>query len=162
MKATVHYVLTVQLPRDEAFALFTEQLGRWWPQEYTWSGDVLQTIGIEPSAGGLCYELGPYGFRCDWGRVLTWEPPGKLVLAWQISPRREPEPNPARASTLEISFEAQAAAQTRVVLEHRDFVRHGEGAEAYHAALASPQGWPYIMQRFAAAATSPNVGADER
>jgi hypothetical protein len=37
-------------------------------------------------------------------------------------------------------------------MEHRDFDRHGEGAEGYRAALASEQGWPYILGRYAAAA----------
>jgi hypothetical protein len=39
-----------------------------------------------------------------------------------------------------------------VTLTHRDFERHGEGAQAYRDSMAAPQGWPYIMERFAAAA----------
>jgi uncharacterized protein YndB with AHSA1/START domain len=151
MTGTIRHSLTVPRPPDEAFALFTERLGSWWPREYTWSQQVLDAIGIEPYAGGMCYERGPHGFRCDWGRVLTWQPPQRLVLAWQISPRREPEPDPARASTVEVRFEAGPSGGTHVTLEHRDFERHGDGAAEYRAALASPQGWPYIMQRFAAA-----------
>lgn len=147
---TIRHALVVPRPRDEAFALFAERLGSWWPREYTWSQQVLEAIGIEPYAGGLCYERGPHGFRCDWGRVLAWQPPQRLLLAWQISPRREPEPNPARASTVEVCFEARTPNSTHVVLEHRDFERHGDGATEYRAALASPQGWPYIMQCFAA------------
>lgn len=63
----------VPLHPDRAFALFAEQLGHWWPQEYTWSRKVLELIGIEPRVDGLCFEHGPHGFRCDWGRVLAWE-----------------------------------------------------------------------------------------
>ena len=84
--------------------------------------------------------------------MLAWEPPSRLVLAWQISPRREPEPNPERASTIELRFDAEGEELTRVTLEHRDFDRHGEGAGEYRAALASEQGWPYILGRYAAAA----------
>src|SRR5687767_4631146 len=96
---TVRHTLTVPRPPAAAFALFTERLGRWWPREYTCGQDVLEEIGVEPRQGRLCYELGPQGFRCDWGRVLAWEPPHRLPLACQIGPGREPVPDPARAST---------------------------------------------------------------
>ena len=85
----------------QAFALFTEHLGRWWPRAYTWSQDTLEHIGIEPRVGSRCFEIGPHGFHSDWGRVLEWDPPRRLRIAWQISPRREPEPNPLKASESE-------------------------------------------------------------
>ena len=39
---------------------------------------------------------------------------------------------------------------TRVELEHRAFERRGEGADGYRAAMDSPQGWPLLLERFAA------------
>ena len=131
-----------------AFTVFAAGLGEWWPREYTWSQDVLEGIGIEPLAeGGLCFERGPHGFSCHWGRVLAWEPPTRLVLAWQIAPSRAPEPDPARASTVAVAF-APVGGGTRVSLEHRDFERHGEGWQDYEAGMGSPQGWPYILERY--------------
>ncbi len=147
MSDRVEHSVHIRADPTAAFARFAERLGSWWPREYTWSGDVLVDIGIEPHEGGLCFERGPHGFRCDWGRVLTWSPGERLTIAWQISPRREPEPNPVRASTVDIVFSAKDGG-CRVMLEHRDFSRHGEGAEAYCAAMGSPQGWPYILSRF--------------
>jgi uncharacterized protein YndB with AHSA1/START domain len=143
--------LDVALPAERAFAFFTQHFAMWWPRECTWSQDVLEDIGIEPREGGLCYEHGPHGFRCDWGRVLSWGPPHHLVLAWQISPRREPEPNPGKASTLDVTFVADTPARTRIMLEHRDLERHGHGAAEYRAALASAEGWPWVLNRYAAA-----------
>lgn len=145
--------LNISVPWDppEAFRRFAEEFGRWWPREYTWGGDALEVIGIEPRTGGLCSERGPHGFRCDWGRVLAWEPPRRLALAWQISPRREPVPDPARASVVEVRFGADDAGGTLVTLEHSGFQRHGAGAAAYRAGLASPEGWPHILARYAAA-----------
>jgi uncharacterized protein YndB with AHSA1/START domain len=144
--------LTVDLPSERAFTFFTGNLSLWWPREYTWGRAVVVELGIEPRAGGLCFERGPHGFRCDWGRVLAWQPPRLLTFAWQISPRREPEPDPAKASTIEVTFRADTPARTTVMLEHRDFERHGDGAAAYRAAMASPQGWPWILDRYAATA----------
>lgn len=132
---------------DRAFEIFTRDLASWWPAEYTWSGDVMETIALEPRQGGRCYELGPHGFQCDWGRVLAWEPGERLVLAWQISPRREPEPNPAKASEVEISFNRNGA-RTMVEFEHRHIDRHGEGSDDYRKALASEAGWPWILSRY--------------
>lgn len=94
---SIRCAIDVALSTERAFAFFTEHFAMWWPHDYTWGREVLEDIGIEPREGGLCYERGPYGFRCDWGRVLSWESPHRLVLAWQISPRHEPEPNPAKA-----------------------------------------------------------------
>lgn len=136
---------------DKAFEVFTSGLASWWPPEYTWSGDALDTIGIEPRRDGPCYEIGPHGFRVDWGRVLDWEPPRWLVLAWQISPRRQPVPDPAGASEIELRFVEEGPASTRVEFEHRAFDRHGDESGDYRAALESPGGWPYILDRYAAA-----------
>ena len=87
--------VTVGLPVDQAFAAFAD-LARWWPREYTWAGDTLEDIGIGPREGGFCFERGPHGFTCHWGRVLVWDPPARLVLAWQIAPDRAPSPTPPR------------------------------------------------------------------
>lgn len=140
--------MTVPAPAERAFAIFTEGLASWWPAEYTWSQDVLATIAIEPGEEGRCFERGPHHFECDWGRVLAWEPPRRLVFTWQISPRREPQPNPLKASEIEIRFEPEGPSATRVEFEHRFFDRHGEGWAEYRAALESPQGWSYILDRY--------------
>jgi hypothetical protein len=72
---TVCHTVTVPRQAADAFALFTDGLTTWWPAEYTWAQSVLDMIAMEPGANGRCFERGPYGFECDWGRVLVWEPP---------------------------------------------------------------------------------------
>jgi Domain of unknown function (DUF4394) len=71
MSETASAGVTVNLAPEQAFDLFARRLGAWWPPEYSWSQDVLDEIGIEPHEGGMCFERGPHGFRCDWGRVQT-------------------------------------------------------------------------------------------
>ena len=95
----------------------------------------------------MCFELGPHGFRCDWGRVLAWEPPGRLVLAWQIGPTRVPKPDPAKASEVEVRFERDGHA-TRASLSHTGFERHGEGRGLRRGDGLRPGG-DYILARFA-------------
>lgn len=147
----IRRTLLVPVGDARAFELFTEEMATWWPREYTWAGEVLEAIGIEPRAGGHCFERGPHGFECHWGRVLVWEPPHRLVFTWQISPERAPEPNPAKASEVEVRFVAEGPALTRVHLEHRHFARHGEGGSDYRAAMDSEHGWLMILQRYLAA-----------
>ena len=140
--------VVVPLGPAAAFARFAEQLGDWWPREYTWSGAVLDDIGIEPRVDGMCWERGPHGFRCDWGRVLAWDPPQRLTFAWQIAPSRAPEPDPSHASEVEVRFRPEGDG-TRVELEHRHFGRHGDGAAEYRQMMASEYGWPTILARYA-------------
>lgn len=147
-KGAIRRTFTVEVPVERAFALFTDGLATWWPPEYTWAKDMLEMIGIEPREGGRCFERGPRGFECDWGRVLEWEPPRRFVFSWQISPARVPEPNPDKASEIEVRFEPDDPDTTRVEFEHRDFAKHGEGAAEYRAAMDSAQGWDYILNRY--------------
>jgi len=103
-----------------------------------------------PPRGRFLLRARPHGFTCHWGRVLAWDPPTRLVFAWQIAPDRAPEPNPAKASEVEVRFHPSDPTSTRVDLEHRAFPRHGDAADTYRQALASPQGWPLILARYAA------------
>ena len=140
----IHHELEIASDADTAFEAFTDGLRNWWPPEYTWSGrSVLIDIGIEPGASGMCFEIGPHGFRCDWGRVLVWDPPLRLVFSWQIGPGREPVPDPDRASEVEVRFP-----RGRVELRHRGFDRHGPSGGDYRKALASPEGWPFMLDCF--------------
>ena len=143
--------MSVPVSADRAFETFTEGLATWWPREYTWSADVLETIVLEPRPGGRCYERAPHGFSCDWGRVMVCEPPARLAFLWQIAPDRTPQPNPARASEVEVRFAEQGAWSTRVELEHRAFERHGDQGVSYREGMASEQGWPELLRRYAAA-----------
>lgn len=132
----------------DAFASFTDRFRVWWPSEASWSGASLESIGIEPFVGGFCYERGPYGLRLDWGRVTDWEPPRRLAFAWLVGFDRVPEPNPAHASEVEVTFTAIADG-TRVDLVHRAFERHRGDSAAYRRGMASTShGWPFLLDRY--------------
>lgn len=152
-KDLIEHTFTVPVTPERAFSLFTSEMATWWPREYTWANDTLESIGIEPREGGRCFERGPHGFACDWGRVTQWNPPHGLAFLWQISPARAPEPNPAKASEVALRFEADGAGAARVSFEHRGFSNHGEGAAEYRAAMDSAKGWTYILGRYQEAAT---------
>lgn len=149
MIAPILVSVDVRVDPLQAFHGFVDELDAWWPRAYTWSGEVLERIVIDARPDGLCSELGPHGFRCDWGRVLTVEPGVALTFSWQITPTRAPEPNPERASRVRVTFAALPDGATRVTLEHDRFERHGEGAAEYRAAMAADSGWRWILQQYA-------------
>ena len=141
---------TVPVPVDRAFEIFVHGFGTWWPTEYTWAQSELDRIFVEPRAGGRCVERNRAGEDTVWGTILVCDAPDRLALAWQITPDRRVEPDPGQAGTVEVRFVGDGAA-TRVDLEHRDFARYGSGWQDYLAAMASPQGWRYCLDRYVAA-----------
>lgn len=144
----VHTFIMVPCDAPDAFNRFVEEFTDWWPHEYSWSGAVLEFIGIEPHEGGKCYELGPHSFRLDWGRVIAWHSPLHIGFTWQISPTRVPEPDPARSSRVDVRFYPEEEG-TRIELLHSGFARHGESWEQYRDAMGGEYGWPLILARFA-------------
>jgi uncharacterized protein YndB with AHSA1/START domain len=142
------FTVAVPLSPSDAFAKFTAGLNSWWPPQYSWAGEVLEEIGMEPGVGGMLYERGPHQFTCHWGRVLHWNPPQELRFAWQIAPDRVPEPNPARASRVSVTFVSEDPGATRVTVTHDHFANHGEQGEAYREGLGSEMGWPYMLTQY--------------
>ncbi|MFL6128968.1 MAG: SRPBCC family protein [Mycobacteriales bacterium] len=149
---TVRRSVTVGAPADRAFAVFTEGFDGWWPVEHHIGASPPQVRTMEPREGGRWYERAADGTECDWGRVLAWEPPHRLLLAWQIDGRWQYDPDPARASEVEVRFVPEGPATTRVELEHRGFERHGDGWESVFTGVGGPGGWSGVLQRYAAAA----------
>jgi uncharacterized protein YndB with AHSA1/START domain len=145
--------VTVPAPPERAFELFTDGMDSWWPREFSWSQEKLEEIGIEPREGGFAYERGPHGFLIHWGRVTSCDPPRRLVFTWQIAADRTPQPDPGKASTVEVQFTA-ANGSTRVWVEHGGWERHGEGAREYRDGFEQAGAWPYALKRFAEAAAT--------
>lgn len=152
---TIRRTLIVPGSPERAFTVFTGAFGSWYPREYTWSGDDLTFIGIEPWKGGRCFEVGPHNFTCEWGRVLAWEPPHRLVITWQVGYERTPVPNPTKASEVEVRFTPDTDASTRVTFEHRHLSRHEPNGLEYREALSAPEGWDYILGRYATTVGEP-------
>jgi len=97
-------------------------------------------------AGGRWFERGEDGSECQRGKVLSWEPPSRLLLAWQITPTFSYDPD--LMTELEVRFIAEAGG-TRVELEHR---LDGYGAAAENMFKAFDGGWQGLVEEFAKAA----------
>jgi uncharacterized protein YndB with AHSA1/START domain len=81
--------------------------------------------------------------------VLVWDPPRRLVLAWQINGQWQYEPDLAKSSEVEIRFTLEPDGSTRVDLEHRYLDRHGADKETIRTAVDSPSGWGGLLELYA-------------
>jgi uncharacterized protein YndB with AHSA1/START domain len=111
---------------------------RWWSGSHSIGSSPLKEAVVEPRLGGRWFERGQDGSECEWGRVLAWEPPGRIVLAWQIDAQWRFDSAPV--TEVEVRFIPEGNG-TRVELEHRNVERLGDQADAARAALDSPGGW---------------------
>ncbi len=146
----LRYELTVPISAADAFRLFTEGFNSWWIGHHIGKADLAEAV-IEPRAGGRWYERGVDGTECDWGAVLAFEPPGRVLLTWQLNAKWEYDPDPAHASEVEVLF-IEDSGQTRVTFEHRHIERLGEGTERLAGEISSGEGWPKILGLFVDAA----------
>ena len=146
--AAIRKTIDVKAPVDRAFAIFAGRMGDWWHKEHSIARGTTQTdVVIEPRAGGRWYETGADGSEHDWGKVITYEPPRRLVLAWQLT--REFAYDPDFATTVEVRFE-ETADGTRVHFEHRDLERMG--ADAVETFEGMDGGWAMLLDLFRAEA----------
>lgn len=132
--------IVVDAPVDLAFAVFTEDMGSWWPPEHHIIQAPLASMVFEPRVGGDVYDVGQDGSRCRWARVLAYEPPTRVVFSWDVSPQWQQENDLARTSEVEVRFVPDGETRTRVELEHRHLDRHGEGWEGIRDAVGHPGG----------------------
>jgi uncharacterized protein YndB with AHSA1/START domain len=149
--APVVRTITVAASQERAFKVFTEQFGSWWPKEYSIGDADMADFVLEPKVGGRWYEVGVDGKECDTGRVTAYEPPDRVVVAWHLDGTWQYDPDPEHASELEVKFVAEGEHSTRVELEHRNFDRHGAGAEAVRGGVDDERGWNYCLHLFAKA-----------
>jgi uncharacterized protein YndB with AHSA1/START domain len=145
--------ITVNASAEKAFKVFTESLAAWWPNDYHIGEADVAGLVMEPEVGGRWFESGKDGTECDWGRVLAWEPPHRVVVTWQIDGNWQYDADPAHASEIEVRFTELEPGQTTVELEHRYLDRLVNG-EAAHAAVSDESGWNGILARFATAVTN--------
>jgi uncharacterized protein YndB with AHSA1/START domain len=144
--AAIRRSVTVDCPVDQAFATFTERIADWWPlathsiERYE-SGTPAKTVVFQGGAGGQVYERTTNGEELKWADVVAFEPPHRLVLAW--NPRREQD----RPKTeIEVTFTDEGG-KTRVDLEHRGWERLGD--EAAEARESYDAGWPPVLSAYA-------------
>jgi uncharacterized protein YndB with AHSA1/START domain len=139
----------VELSPLETFQLFTSDMAAWWPATHHIGSSPFVEIVIEPRAGGGWYEVGQDGSTCQWGSILTWEPPHKVVFLWGLQADWKFSPDPNKSSEVEVRFIPMGDSATLIEFEHRYFERH-EGGEKIAASVSG--GWDEVLGGFRALA----------
>jgi uncharacterized protein YndB with AHSA1/START domain len=146
--APVLKTVVVNAPCERAFKIFTEFFGGWWPSSHHIGKLPYETAILEGRLGGRWYERATDGTECEWGKVLAWEPPAKVVLSWHLGGDWQYNPDPAKASEVEVRFIPESDSKTRVELEHRHIERHGAGSDNLRMQVDSPGGWGLITELY--------------
>jgi DNA-binding transcriptional ArsR family regulator/uncharacterized protein YndB with AHSA1/START domain len=131
----------VNAPIAVAFDVFVEQ--GWWPvATHHLAEPPGREAVLEPFVGGRWFERAADGTETDWGTVLAWQPPYRLLLTFQVSSAWKYEPDPDLGSQIEVTFTPQDPHTTRVDLTHRHLERYGSEAERMRRILDAKGGEP--------------------
>ena len=125
---------------DEAFTLFTDHIGAWWP--LTSHGVFGPDSAGAAFADGRLVERSVDGRTAVWGEVLAWEPGRRLALSWR--PGRSEGP----ASRVEVSFVADQDG-TRVELLHSGWEAFAERADQARGSYAGRDAWGRVLDHLA-------------
>jgi uncharacterized protein YndB with AHSA1/START domain len=137
----VRKTVMVDCAVEEAFRVFTAEAQSWWPTDgHSIYGDEVREIVFEEREGGEVFEISSTGEKGHWATVLSWEPPNRLVLAWNIL-EREPI-----ATEVEVRFLADGDG-TRVELEHRGWQALTEAAAEKRGSYDT--GWDHVLGVYA-------------
>ena len=145
--------VTVAAPPERAFAVFAERFDAWWPRSHRIGEAEMAEAIMEPRTGGRWYERGVDGSECDWGEVLAYEPPHRLMLSWHLNGEWAYDPDPAHASEVEVTF-TPAGDGTRVELVHRGFERTGPTGDALREGVSREGGWGGLLKLYSEALES--------
>jgi uncharacterized protein YndB with AHSA1/START domain len=133
----------VSCPVDHAFDVWTSKIARWWPADHSVSGENGMQVVLEGRPGGRIFERTSSGTEHEWGEVVVWEPPSRLLYLWHLRRDR------ADATEVEIRFIDQGDETTRVEIEHRGWERLGAQGETWRNANRS--GWSTLLPHYVAA-----------
>ena len=140
----VEKAVTVNVPVERAFEVFTAEIGTWWPlRTHAVDTERSETVILESQVGGRLYERAPSGEEHLWGTVVAWEPPSRIVYSWH--PGRGEE----TAQEVTITFSAEGPG-TRVQVRLTGWEKLGDDME--EAVASYDMGWDTVMGLYADAA----------
>jgi uncharacterized protein YndB with AHSA1/START domain len=139
----IHLSFEVECDPAHAFEVWTARTSLWWPVTHTVSVEPDLEVRFEPRVGGRIFERTKTGAEHDWGEIVEWEPPRRLVYRWHLRQDR------ADATEVEIQFLRAAGSGTRVEIEHRGWDRLGAAGQARRD--GNYAGWGGLLPHFVAA-----------
>jgi uncharacterized protein YndB with AHSA1/START domain len=151
--------IEVELPPLDAFQLFTSDMAAWWPPTHKLGATPFVEIVVEPHVGGGWFEVDQDGSTCQWGSILAWEPPHRVVFAWGIGADWKFTPDLSKSSEVELRFLPMGDSATLVEFEHRNLERHESGDKV---AESVRNGWDFVLAQFSSMAGKRAAGKKSR
>ena len=135
----------VEATPEEAFRIFTDEIGLWWRRGTPYWNDAQRglSIRIEPGVGGRWIEVYDLdtGAGYEVGHVTAWEPPRRFAMTWTQVDWPEDV-----ATDIEVIFEPEGDG-TRVRVEQSGFER--VGPQAAESREGHEMGWKEVLGWFA-------------
>lgn len=135
--------LVVAAKQETCFKVFTEKMDAWWPRTHHVGKSPMTEMVLEPGKDGRWFTKHEDGSEVNTGTVLVWQAYDLLVLNWQIN--GDFQYDPSVLTEVEVKFIAEGANSTRVLMEHKDLDRLGEGGKAIES---MDEGWGMIMNLY--------------
>ena len=104
--------LVVDTDPHTAFRTWVEEIDSWWPKSHSRSRDPRSKVVIEAKVGGRLYERAPDGTESEFGSVLMYDPPRRLIYHWFLGASAK------QPTVVTINFESVPDG-TRIQVEHR-------------------------------------------
>jgi uncharacterized protein YndB with AHSA1/START domain len=127
---------------EQAFELWTERASMWWPRTHTTSRSRATRVVFEPTMGGRIFERRPDGGEVDWGSIVTWAPPYRLVYKWHVFSES------VDATEVEVQFRDNGNGTTKVDIEHRGWEAFADGELRRSR---NETGWTGLVESYRAA-----------
>ena len=145
--APIRKSIRVNASRQTAFDTFVGSMGQWWLKSHSLLKSPQADVVIEPHEGGRWFEIGEDGSEQMWGRVLRWDAPDRIVLAWQLT--GDWAYDPGFETTVEVRFIPDGD-DTTVEFEHRDLDRFGPNAEEIRGGYETGMdgGWAALLEQY--------------
>ncbi|MES2375969.1 MAG: SRPBCC family protein [Bacteroidota bacterium] len=133
----------VEATQETAFKVFTEKMDLWWPRQHHIGGTPMTEMVVEPHVNGRWYSKHTDGSEANVGHVLTYQPYGLFVLAWQITGDFKCDPN--LVTEVVIEFIPEGPKTTRIKFEHKDLQKLAGGTKVIES---MDEGWGMIMEQY--------------
>jgi uncharacterized protein YndB with AHSA1/START domain len=150
----VRKTVTVPIPPQRAFELFTARFGEWWPLA-THSVGADQAVGVVfgAGAGASIVETLADGSTSAWGTITRWDPPHGVAFSWHAGTP------PEEATSVKVTFSAGEPGHTVVELVHCGWHHRPDGAAARDGYEA---GWNPVIGHYARLAVTSGLPASTR
>ena len=134
--------IEVPCPQAEAFRIFVNEMGSWWPlhkrsMSLKAVGKPAKSLQVDPRLGGKIVELGPDGSEYHWGTIKAIDPYNSVAMDFHMGMP------PEQASLVEVVFVSLANDRTRVTLTQSNWEGFGDMAEMLRMHYGS--GWDIIF-----------------